>query len=227
MLSGTASTAKPRTIYGGADTLEHPAFAPNGKTVAVIRREEGDGDLCFGLVTALDPIDPLCLPDDDWNLDGRISWRPDGKAVIVPGHRASDPSVFGLRLYETDHADATAPEVWRGSTATNVKTPGKGVLAGAFAPSGGKVATVSNLKTDAFEVFVGDAGDLQLEDAKSSDVAGCDVAWSPDAAQLAVVQTGDACTASSGTVKYFPVGKADEIKRVAGSASAPVYRPVK
>jgi hypothetical protein len=226
MMSGTASTDKPRTIYGGADTLEHPAFAPNGETVAVIRREEGDGDLCFGTVTTAAPLDELCLPDDDWDLDGRISWRPDGKAVLVPGHRASDPSVFGLRLYETDRADATAPEVWRGSTATNVKTPGKGVLAGAFSPSGGKVAAISNLKTDDFQLFVGDAGDLALENAKPAGAAACDVAWSPDAKELAVVQAGDACSASTGTVKHFPVGKAGDAARV-GSGSAPVYRPVK
>jgi hypothetical protein len=196
-------------------------------TLAVVRREEGDGDLCFATVAALDPIDPLCLPDDGWDLDGRISWRPDGKALIVPGRRASNPSVFGLRIYETDRANATAPEVWRGATATNIKTPGKGVLAGAFSPTGGKVAAISNLKTDRFEVFIGEAGDLELEDAKSAEVAACDVAWSPDAKQLAIVQGGEACSASKGTVKYFPDGKADEIKRVAGSGRAPVYRPAK
>jgi hypothetical protein len=227
VVSGTAASAKPRTIYAGSDTYEHPAFAPNGTTLALIRREEGDGDLCFGLISTADPFDALCLPDDGWDLDGRISWRPDGKALLVPGRRASDPSVFGLRIYETDKANATAPEVWRGATGTNVKVPGKGVLAGAFSPSGGKVAAVSNLKTDRFEVFVGDAGDLELEDAKSSEVAGCDVAWSPDAKQLAVVQAGEACSSSTGTVKYFPVGKGDEIKRVAGSGLAPVYRPAK
>jgi beta-lactam-binding protein with PASTA domain len=228
IVSGTGLKAKPRTIYGGEDdALEHPAFAPNASTLAFIRREEGDGDLCFATVTTADPIDPLCLPDDGWNLDGRISWRPDGKAVLVPGRRASNPSVFGLRIYETDKANATAPEVWRGATATNVKTPGKGVLAGAFSPTGGKVAAVSNLKTDDFEVFLGDAGDLELEDAKSSDVPGCDVAWSPDAKQVAVVQAGAACSGSSGTVKVFAPGKADDIKRVTGSGSAPVYRPVK
>ena len=101
------------------------------------------------------------------------------------------------------------------------------MLAGAFAPTGEKVAAVSNLKSDRFEVFVVDAGDLKLEDAESADVAACDVAWSPDAKDLAVVQAGAACSESSGTVRQFPVGKADDIKRVAGSGSAPVYRKVK
>ena len=80
-----------------------------------------------------------------------------------------------------------------------MSTAGKGVPAGAFAPAGGKVAAVSNQKADRFEVFVVDAGDLELEDAESADVAACDVAWSPDAKQLAVVQSGAACSAASGT----------------------------
>jgi hypothetical protein len=190
----------------------------------VIRREEGDGDLCFGTVGP-DPFDELCLPDDEWDLDGRISWRPDGLAVLVPGHRADNPAIFGVRMYETEKANTTSPELWKGTTATNIKTAGKGVLAAAFSSSGEKVAAVSNLKTDGFEVYVGDAGDLELEDAKSSDVAGCDVTWGPGD-EIAVMQAGAACNASSGTVKRFPADKPTEIKRVAGSGAAPVYKKV-
>ena len=222
IVSGTAKTDKPRTLYAGPDTLEHPAFAPNGSTVAVIRRLEGDGDVCFGTVGP-DPFDPLCLPDDHWDLDGRISWRPDGRAVLVPGHLADNPAIFGVRIYETGVPNTTSPELWRGSTATNVKTAGKGVLTAAFSANGEKVAAVSNLKTDRFEVYIGDAGDLELEDAKSSDVPGCDVAWGPNG-EVAVLQSGSACTATSGTVKRFPADKPTEIKRVAGSSRSPVYR---
>ncbi len=227
IVSGTSSADKPRTVYAGPDDLEHPSFAPNGQTLAVIRREEGDGDICFGVVSTADPFDQLCLPDDGWDLDGRISWRADGKAVLVPGRRSGNSSFFGLRMYETERANTTAPELWRGSTATNVGTAGKGVLAGAFAPVGGKVAAVSNQKGDRFEVFVVDAADLKLADAESADVAACDVAWSPDAKELAVIQAGAACSSSTGTVRQFPTGKADEIKTIAGSGSTPTYRPVK
>ena len=223
IVSGTAKSAKPRTLYAGPDTLEHPAFAPNGSTLAVIRREEGDGDLCFGTVGP-DPFDALCLPDDGWDLDGRISWRPDGQAVLVPGHRADNPAIFGVRMYETEKANTTSPELWKGAGTTNVKTAGKGVLTAAFSTTGEQIAAVSNLKTDGFEVYIGDAGDLELEDAKSSDVAGCDVAWGPGA-EVAVVQSGSACSSSSGTVKRFPSKTPTEIKRV-GSGSAPVYKKV-
>lgn len=226
VLSGTASTDKPHSLYAGPDTLEHPAFAGNGATVAVIRRLEGDGDICFGTIGP-DPFDPLCLPDDRWNLDGRISWRPDGRAVLVAGHLASNPAIFGLRLYETERAFTTAPELWHGTTATNVKTAGKGVLTAQYSSDGSQVAAVSNLKSAGFEVFIGDANDLALEDAKSSEVAGCDVAWSPDDKEVAVVQAGAACSSATGTVRHFPADKPTEIKRVVGSGSAPVYRGVK
>ena len=40
------------------------------------------------------------------------------------------------------------------------------------------------------------------------------------------MQAGAACNASSGTVKRFPADKPTEIKRVAGSGAAPVYKKV-
>ena len=58
-------------------------------------------------------------------------------------------------------------------------------------------------------------------------MAGCDIAWSPDAKDVAVVQAGSECNGSRGAVKFFPAGKPGDIKRVAGSGSSPAYRPVK
>ena len=64
----------------------------------------------------------------------------------------------GLRMYETEKADTTSPELWKGAGTTNIKTAGKGVLTAAFSTTGEQIAAVSNLKTDGFEVYIGDAG---------------------------------------------------------------------
>ncbi len=167
----TGGKPKTRTIYSGGDDLVRPTIAPNNSTLAVIRREEGDGDLCFGSVGTPE-LGQLCLPDDGWDLDGRISWARDGKTVLVPGRRQSNRSQFGIRAYRSKRPYALDPLLWTGSTATPTTTPGKGVLAAVFSPGGTKVAAISNLETDNFQVVFAPSSDLVLADATATGTAG-------------------------------------------------------
>ncbi len=201
-----------------------PTVAPNNTTVALIRREEGDGDLCFGRLDIVD-LNALCLPDDGWDLNGRISWRRDGKAVLVAGTRQSNPSVFGVRVYRTARANAREPLLWRGSTATPTGTPGKGVRSAAFSPGGTSVAGISNLDSDNFEVVIGKADNLSLADAKSTGTKGCDVTWRSDGQELAAVQSGDRCEQELGKVVRFSIGSPKDTSPVADRGRNPVYRP--
>ena len=111
ILADDGKDADYRTVYAGGDTLVRPTVASDGNTLAMIRREEGDGDLCFGRLDLAD-LGRLCLPDDGWNLDGRISWRPDGKAVLVQARRRGNPSVFAVRQYRTKTAFTIDPLKW-------------------------------------------------------------------------------------------------------------------
>ena len=221
--AATGKGAKPRTLYSGADSLLRPTVAPDSVTLAVIRREENDGDLCFGRVDVVD-LGHLCLPDDGWDLDGRISWRKDGRAVLVGGRRQSDPSVFGVRVYRASRAFAQDPLLWRGSTATPTGKPGKGVRAAVFSPGGSKVAAVSNLDGDRFEVVLGE-DETSLGDAESTGTKGCDVAWRADGQELATVQSDDGCDQPLGKVVRFAVGSPKETKTVASKGRNPAYRP--
>ena len=222
VLTSTQKNAIPRTLYNGPDVLEHPAVASDRTTIAVIRREEGDGDLCFGRIDVAD-LGHLCLADDGWDLDGRISWRDDGKTVLVPARRRDNPAVFGIRRYTAQRAFAPLPESWSGSTATNVTSPGKGVLAAAYSPGGTKVAVVSNLTTDRFEVVIAEVNDLALSAPKATGAPGCDVVWRPDGQELAVVLSGDACTEPTGAVVRFSIGAPTQPAPVKDKGTNPVY----
>ena len=224
VVAGLGKDAPKRTIYSGPDVLERPSVAPNGRTIAVLRREEGDGDLCFGRIDRRN-IEHLCLPDDGWDLTGRISWRDDGKALLVPGHSAADPNVIGVRIYQTKTAYTTNPELWSGRVASDISTPGKGVIAAQYSPDGKQIAFVSNLESSEFEVVLGDAADLELVDPKTTGAAACDVAWRPDGKELAVVEADGACTDPLGKVTRFALSKPKQTTLVADEGRNPTYRP--
>ena len=215
--------SRPSTVYAGPDDLRHPAVAPDGTRIAVIRREEGDGDLCFGRLDVAD-LGQLCLPDDGWDLNGRISWRADGLALLVPGRRRDNPAIFGIRVYRSSKRLALDPIDFRGATATPTKTPGKGVRAMTYSASGTRVAAISNLESDAFEVVLSTAGDLGLAQPQSTKVKACDVAWRPDGTELAVVQVDDGCTQATGKVVRFSRSKPEKTSPVVDKGRNPTYR---
>ena len=221
-LAGAGKGAKVSTLYSGPDDLRRPTVAPDNATIAVIRVEEGDGDLCFG--RDVPDIFQLCLPDDGWDLDGRISWRKDGKAVLVGGHRQSNPAIFGVRLYRTSVAFATDPLLWKGTTAS-AATAGKGVLSATFSPDGKRIAAISNADSDGFEVALTDGDDLSFEQAKSTGTAGCDAVWRSDGKQLAAVQEDAGCTQTLGKVVSFATSAPTKTSPVAAKGRNPAYRP--
>lgn len=226
IVAGLGEGARKRTIYSGGDVLERPSVAPNGRTIAVLRREEGDGDLCFGRIDRRS-IGHLCLPDDGWDLTGRISWRDDGRAVLVPGRLSDDPSTIGVRIYRTSTAYTTNPELWRGRVASDITTPGKGVIAAQYSPNGKRIAFVSNLESSDFEVVLGDAADLELVDPKTTGAIACDVAWRPDGRELAVVEAGAKCAEPFGKISRFAISDPKKLTLVAGEGRNPAYRPAR
>ena len=220
----TARNATPRTIYDGPDVLARPSAAPDGVTLAVIRREEGDGDLCFGRLDVAD-LRHLCLPDDGWDLSGRISWRSDGRSVLVPAHRRDNPSIFGIRRYRSARPFALEPESWRGTTVTNTRTPGKGVRAAAYSPGGTRLAVVSNLESERFEVVLADADDVGLVEPRATGAPACDVAWRPDGQELAVVVGDGDCSQTVGRVVRFAIGAPLKTSLVKTGGTNPAYVP--
>lgn len=213
-----------RSIYSGDDVLQRPSVAPNGRAIAVLRREEGDGDVCFGRIDRRN-VGHLCLPDDGWDLTGRISWRDDGKAVLVPGRLSDDPSTIGVRIYTTNTAFTTNPELWSGRVASDISTPGRGVIAAQYSPDGKRIAFVSNLESSDFEVVLGDAADLELVDPETTGAVACDVAWRPDGRELAVVEADGECSEPFGKVVRFALSDPKETTLIADEGRNPTFRP--
>jgi beta-lactam-binding protein with PASTA domain len=223
ILADDGKDADYRTVYAGDDTLVRPTVASDGNTVAVIRREEGDGDLCFGRLDIAD-LGRLCLPDDGWDLDGRISWRRDGKSVLVQARRRTNPSVFAVRQYRTTAPFTIDPLKWRGRTATPIDKPGKGVLLAVYSRTGSRIGAISNLDTDRFELVFARGRDLRLVQPIASETQACDVAWRPDGIEVTVVQADDACTQSLGKLVRFRRETPKATSPVADKGSNPAYR---
>ncbi|MTD44537.1 PASTA domain-containing protein [Conexibacter sp. W3-3-2] len=224
VLGPSGSGGESRTVYSGSDSLRDAVVAPRGSSVAMLRVEEEDGDLCFGSLAGR-RLTPRCLPDDGWNLTGRPAWRPDGRVLVVGAVRQSDTRVISVRAYQTDEPFSTDPDDWSGRTAGDITVPGKGVRSVAFSPDGERIAAITNVESSAFEVVLADAGDLELVDPQPLDVRACEVAWRPDGGELAIVQADSGCTQERGTVLRFAPGSPRETARVADDARAPTYRP--
>jgi hypothetical protein len=212
-----------RTVYSGPDTLVRPTMSSDGVTLAMIRREEGDGDLCLGRLDLPD-LGPLCLPDDGWNLDGRISWRPDGKAILVQARKRGNPSVFAVRQYRTKTPFTIDPLKWHGRTATPIGTPGKGVRIAVYSAHGRRIAAITNLETDRFEVVFAGFKDLRLVQPIATDTQACDVAWRPDGLEVTIVQADDACAQPLGKLVRFRRESPKQKTPVADKGRNPAYR---
>jgi beta-lactam-binding protein with PASTA domain len=223
ILADDGKDADYRTVYSGGDTLVRPTVASDGVTLAMIRREEGDGDLCFGRLDA-DELNRLCLPDDGWDLDGRISWRPDGRSVLVQARKTGNPSVFAVRQYRTKSAFTTDPLKWQGRTATPTNKPGKGVLLAVYSTHGRRIGAITNLDTDRFELVFAGSTDLRLVQPIATGKQACDVAWRPDGLEVTVVQADDACTQPLGKLIRFRRETPKATSPVADKGSNPAYR---
>ena len=223
VVAADGKDAKYQTVYSGPDMLVRPTMSSDGNTLAMIRQEEGDGDLCFGKLSEAD-LGRLCLPDDGWDLNGRISWRPDGKSVLVQATKRNNPSVFAVRQYRTKTAFTTDPLKWVGRTATPINKPGKGIRIMVYSMHGRRVAAITNLNTDRFEIAFADYKDLRLVQPQSTSTQACDVAWRPDGLEVTVVQADDACTETTGKLVRFRRETPKQTSPVADKGSNPAYR---
>jgi Tol biopolymer transport system component len=224
VLSGIGPDAKKRTLYAGEDVFTMPVIGPDGETVAVLRRLEGDGDVCFGRIGGKS-LNALCLADDGWDLVGRPAWRRDGKVLLVPGRKQDDPKIFGIRLYQSAKPYSISPEDWSGRVATDVTTPDKGVIAAAWSPDGKRIAAITNLLSANYELVLAPGDDLELVDPKSTKAEACDFAWRPDGKEIAIVEGDARCSKPNGKVKRITLASPGKPADVADDGRNPVYRP--
>ncbi len=216
-----------RVVYEGATRYAAATFAPAPAqdTVALVRRNAGDGDLCFGAI-GQSKLRPRCIADPKWDLGRQISWRAGGRELLVFGVRRGRPGTFGMLRYRSAVAFSTNPADWHGALATDTSATGRGVIAAAYSPAGTSVALVTNVGLPRFQLRVTTPGDLRHPSAPSLPVRACEVAWRPDGGELAVVQSDGACSRPLGQIVRVDPRAPRRTTSVTSGGRHPAYQPL-
>jgi len=207
-------------------SFHDPTFAPAGRTLAVIRRgPSGDGDLCLvAIKKRVSP--PSCIKDPGTDLGRSVSWSPDGREILVAAHPKGHPDTFGLVLYRSKKPFATQAAAWgKRRVVTDASKPGVGVLAGAFSPDGKRLAAAANVQ-GGFQLYITTADDFALAHAQTVPVLACGVAWRPDGAEIAVVQTDGCQDGASGQIVRIDPVNPKSLQPVAPKAAHPAWKPL-
>jgi hypothetical protein len=224
------SGARPREVdIGSGRSASFVAFAPIRRRTILAFVDRGgsrNGDaLCWLDITGDKDTAPSCGALPGWRLAG-IVWSPRGTEILVP---ASGDDGFGLLRASTARSFSPASRDWSvGRTLVTRTRKGRGVRAVAYGPDAKRLAVVSNLDTRAYRVALVKPKELNrnLKSADYLSVRGCDVAWRPDGAELAVIQAGGGCRHRVG--RLIRVRTADPWKRrtIASSARHPSWEPI-
>lgn len=227
LLASASSSSAGRVVYDGATRFAAAAIAPTLETgvVAMVRRSGADGDLCFAALGGGD-LQPRCARDPKWDLGRAISWRADGRELLVFGVRRGRPGSFGILRYRSATAFSADPRDWSGAIATDISQKGRGVIAGAYSPSGRSVGLVTNVGIERFQVLVTPAGELRDPSARPLPVRACELAWRPDGHEIAVVQSDDACSRPLGQLVRVDLARPRQTVTVAGGGRHPAYQPL-
>ncbi len=227
LLASATSSSAGRVVYDGATRFAAATIGPTLQTgvVALVRRSGADGDLCFARLGGGD-LQPRCARDPRWDLGRAISWRADGRELLVFGVRRGRPGTFGILRYRSATAFSVDPRDWRGAIATDISQQGRGVIAAAFAPSGRNVGLITNVGIERFQVLVTPAAELRHPRARALPVRACELAWRPDGAEIAVVQSDDACSRPLGQLVRVDLARPRQTVTVAAGGRHPAYQPL-
>ena len=216
-----------RVVFEGSTRYAAATFAPApaSDVVALVRRTGGDGDLCFGSI-GQSKLRPRCQADKRWDLGRQISWRNDGRELLVFGVRRGDPEKFGMLAYRTATPFSTDPGDWRGRMATDTSAAGRGVIAAAYSPAGTSVALVTNVGLRRFQLRLTTPGALRDPSSPPLPVRACEVAWRPDGGELAVVQSDGACSRPLGQIVRLDPKAPRNTTSVTSGGRHPAYQPL-
>ncbi len=227
LLASASSASAGRVVYAGSTRFAAATIAPTLATgvVAMVRRSGSDGDLCFARLGGGD-LQPRCARDRGWDLGRAVSWRPDGRELLVFGVRRGRPGTFGILRYRSSRAFSADPREWRGAIATDTSQSGRGAIAASYSPSGRSVGLITNVGVERFQVLLAAAAELRDPRARPLPVRGCEVAWRPDGREIAVVQSDDACSRPLGQLVRVNLSTPRQAVTVAGGGRHPAYQPL-
>jgi beta-lactam-binding protein with PASTA domain len=222
-----AVPGQPGTVLAHREgrSFHDPTFAPAGRALALVSRSADDGDLC--LLNVKPGAKPACIKDPSTDVGRSVSWSPDGRQILVAGHAKDRPDTFGLVLYRSSTPFSARASDWgKGEVVTDASKPNVGALAGAFSPDGKSLAVAANIR-GGFQLFITTADDFKLSQAKQFPVAACAVAWRPDGAELAVVQTPSCSSDATGPIARFDPANPMNVVPLVPSGAHPAWQPLR
>ncbi len=230
-----ASTRRPGrparlALSRAGDNLDEPSVTEGerGSVLAFVSHEAELGDrVCFSRLSGRAARRPSCRRLGDWRL-GDLTWMPDGRTLLAaarPLHPADWR--FGLLRLRSSTPFSTRAGDWRGGRSlVTPAQPRRGVAAVAVSPSGRRLAVVTSHVGGRFQVAITAPDDLALEHAKLLPLQGCDVAWRPDGAELAVVQSDNACKQPLGRIVRVSPARPRALRTVVLRGRDPAWQPV-
>ena len=217
-------------LGGAGGDLDEPSVAPAGRrtVMAFVSHQPESGDLvCFTRLSGRSASRPSCRRLDGWRL-GELTWMPHGRTLLAAATPLdSADRRFGLLRLTTRTPFTVHAGDWRGGTSlVTPAQPGRGVIAAAVAPSGRRLAVVTSHAIGSFQIAIAAAGDLALRHARLLPLQACDVAWRPDGAELAVVQSDNECAQPLGRVVRVAPGRPRLVETVVLRGRDPAWQPL-
>jgi beta-lactam-binding protein with PASTA domain len=198
-----ASIAKldqsPTELTGEGKEFADLSWAPttDADILAMDSVTDTDRDLCFLKVSR--GMSPECIPEPDMSVGGAFHWAPDGKSIYAFGV-ANDQSGFGVVRWKSDRAFSVNPNDWGQGKVVN-----DGAREAAISPDGKRLAVVARTGNGPFELYLTKPGNVGLNNAKSTGIRACKVAWQPDSLAVAIVQADELCNEDIGSLVHVPV----------------------
>lgn len=228
-LTAAKAPSGPRALTPAGPSYELPTF-PNATTapavIAAIHKRPGEADqLC--LLAAAHPS-ASCITVPGLSLGAEIAWAPSGRELLVGAASLAPGTAIGLLELTTDKPFSTRAGEWHLRGLMSPSVSGAGVRAGAFSPSGLKLAVAENF-SGPFNLALTGATDLTLTKAKSfaAPAPACTVQWRTDSQEL-LIQTSTApdCSAARGALYRFDPASPGMLMLVAANVADPSWQPL-
>jgi beta-lactam-binding protein with PASTA domain len=215
-----------RTLTPDGTDYADLAWAPDAQAdVLAMGKVAGtDRDLCLGVVSE-NGMTPQCKTEPDVTIGGAIHWAPDGKAIYAGGVDNAKPGVFGVVRWKSRTPFSPNPDDWSaGKFVTDTSTPNDGVKEAAISPDGKRLALIGRKGNGPFELLLGKPGDF--DNAKSTGVRACKLAWQPDSRALAIVQSDAVCSDPLGSLVRLQVDDPTKQDELNANGDNPVFQPL-
>ena len=230
-LTAAKAPSGPRALTPAGPSYELPTF-PNATTaqavIAAIHKRPGEADqLC--LLAAAHPS-ASCITVPGLSLGAEIAWAPSGRELLVGAASLAPGTAIGLLELTTDKPFSTRAGEWHLRGLMTPSVSGAGVRAGAFSPSGLKLAVAENF-SGPFNLALTGATDLTLTKAKSfaAPAPACTVQWRTDSQELLYRNLDRArllARGARGALYRFDPASPGMLMLVAANVADPSWQPL-